>query len=172
MANEDLARSYAQAIFEQAVGRWQKALRALPETIDRAGVEPRLDNPAESFERKRELLTRTLPANTDAEVRNFLYVLVGKNELHLLPQILASFDLLAAHGPVRAAAVITSALPLTGDEQHKLEQKVQAQFGQDIDFEYRVDKSLLGGLVVRVGDKVVDGSVAGKLTAMRQALNA
>ncbi len=93
MANEDLARTYAQAIFEQAVGRWQKALRATQEAIDHAGVETLLDNPAESFERKKEQLNRALPANTDPEVRNFIYLLVSKNEAHLLPQVMAAFDL-------------------------------------------------------------------------------
>ncbi len=170
MANEDLARTYAQAIFEQAVGRWQKALRAANETIDRAGVETTLDNPAEKFERKKELLNRTLPANTDPEVLNFIYLLTSKNELHLLPEVMAAFDLIAARGPVRELAVITSAIPLKDDERQKLEQKVHAQFGRDIDFEYRVDKALLGGMVVRIGDRVIDGSVQSKLNAMRQKL--
>ncbi len=172
MANEELTRTYAQAIFEQAVGRWQKALRAANEALEQAGVETMLDNPSEKFDRKQELLNRTLPANTDLEARNFVYLLASKNETHLLPEVLAEFDRYVARGPARELAVVSSAVPLTEDECQKLEQKVHAQFGQDIDFEYRVDRSLLGGLVVRVGDRVIDGSVAGKLNAMRQKLEA
>ena len=170
MANDDIARTYAQAVFEQATGRWQKALRAMQEAVDHAGIETTLDNPAESFERKKELLNRALPANADPEVRNFIYLLASKNEAHLLPQIIVAFELYAARGPVRELAVITSAIPLKDDERQKLEQKVHAQFGKEIDFEYHVDASLLGGMVVRVGDRVIDGSVQGKLNAMRQKL--
>jgi F-type H+-transporting ATPase subunit delta len=172
MATDELARTYAQAIFEQAAGRWQKALRAVNEALERTGVETTLDNPVEKFDRKRELLNRTLPANIDPEVRNFVYLLASKNETHLLPQVLVEFDRFVARGPARELAIVSSAIPLTEAERQKLEQKVHAQFGQDIDFEYRVDSSLLGGLVVRVGDRVIDGSVAGKLNAMRQKLEA
>jgi F-type H+-transporting ATPase subunit b len=65
------------------------------------------------------------------------------------------------------SAVITTALPLTGKEQETLKKEVLKGKGEVV---YRVDPSILGGLVVRVGDKVLDGSVAGKLDSMRQKL--
>jgi F-type H+-transporting ATPase subunit b len=65
------------------------------------------------------------------------------------------------------SAVITTALPLTDQEQDTLKKEVLKGKGE---VEYKVDPSILGGLVVRVGDKVLDGSVAGKLDSMRQNL--
>jgi F-type H+-transporting ATPase subunit b len=65
------------------------------------------------------------------------------------------------------AAVITTALPLTDKEQETLKKEVLKGKGE---VEYKVDPSILGGLVVRVGDKVLDGSVAGKLDTLRQNL--
>ena len=65
------------------------------------------------------------------------------------------------------SAVVTSALPLTAKEQTAIKKDVVGSKGE-IDF--KVDPSILGGLVVRVGDKVMDGSVAGQLEAMRQSL--
>jgi F-type H+-transporting ATPase subunit b len=70
------------------------------------------------------------------------------------------------------AVTVTSALPLSADEQARVKSDLASQIGQTGDVSFDVDPAILGGLVVRVGDKVVDDSVAGKLTAMRQALNA
>ena len=66
---------------------------------------------------------------------------------------------------------VTSALPLSADEQARVRSDLANQISQLGEVKFDVEPGILGGLVVRVGDKVVDGSVAGKLTAMRQALN-
>ncbi len=68
------------------------------------------------------------------------------------------------------AAQITSAVELTADEKHALESKLRTKFGRDLTFEYKVDASLLGGIVAKVGDKIIDGSLAAKLNAMQEAL--
>ncbi len=71
-----------------------------------------------------------------------------------------------------ASAEVTSALPLTGDEKSRVEKEVLAKIGSPAArVSFRVDPSILGGLVIRVGDKVLDGSVAGKLETLRQSLH-
>ncbi len=172
MANEELARAYAQAVFDQAVERWRKGLTAVNEAADKAGAVTRLDNPSEPFDRKKETANTLLPPNADGELRNFIYLLASRNDMHLLPEVLAEFDRYIARGPARKLAQVTSAVPLTDQERAQLEQKLHARFGKDLDVEYREDKGLLGGVVVRVGDLIVDGSVSGKLAAMRQKLEA
>jgi F-type H+-transporting ATPase subunit b len=69
-----------------------------------------------------------------------------------------------------ASAEITSALPLTSAEQDSVKQDVLSKVGSQATVAFRVDPSILGGLVVRVGDKVLDGSVAGQLESLRQSL--
>lgn len=69
-----------------------------------------------------------------------------------------------------AAAEVTSALPLTTDEQDVVKQDVLSKLGGSASVTFRVDPAILGGLVVRVGDRVVDGSVAGQLQSLRQAI--
>ncbi len=69
-----------------------------------------------------------------------------------------------------AAAEVTSALPLTVEEQARVKKDVLAKMGKQTTIAFRVDPSILGGLVIRVGDKVLDGSVAGKLEGLRQNL--
>lgn len=69
-----------------------------------------------------------------------------------------------------ASAEITSALPLTDQEKEAVRQQITGRIGAQT-VAFRVDPSILGGLVVKVGDKVVDGSVAGKLGSLRQSMS-
>jgi F-type H+-transporting ATPase subunit b len=69
-----------------------------------------------------------------------------------------------------AAAEVTSALPLSDEEKEAVKEDVLSKLGDHATVTFRVDPSILGGLVVRVGDKVLDGSVAGRLDSMRQSL--
>lgn len=69
-----------------------------------------------------------------------------------------------------ASASVTSALPLTEAEQASIKKDVLARMGAQATISFRVDPSILGGLVIRVGDKVLDGSVLGQLESMRQSL--
>jgi F-type H+-transporting ATPase subunit b len=69
-----------------------------------------------------------------------------------------------------AHAEITSALPLTSEEQETVKEDVLVKIGDQATITFRVDPSILGGLVIRVGDKVLDGSVAGRLNNLRESL--
>ncbi len=69
-----------------------------------------------------------------------------------------------------ASAEVISALPLTSDEQVIVKKEILAKMGSKSEVSFKIDPSILGGLVVRVGDKVLDGSVAGKLDGLRQNL--
>lgn len=69
-----------------------------------------------------------------------------------------------------AAVEVTSALPLTAQEQETIREQVLSKIGTPASVTFRVDPSILGGLIIRVGDKVLDSSVAGQLDAMRQNL--
>jgi F-type H+-transporting ATPase subunit b len=75
-----------------------------------------------------------------------------------------------ADGVSGQAAEVTSALPLTDDEQDNIRKDLARTLGGTPAVVFRVDPSILGGLVVRVGDKVLDGSVAGKLEGLRASL--
>ena len=69
-----------------------------------------------------------------------------------------------------ASAEVVSALPLTADEQSIVKKEILVKMGSQSEVSFKIDPSILGGLVVRVGDKVLDGSVAGKLDNLRQNL--
>ena len=68
------------------------------------------------------------------------------------------------------SAEVTSALPLTKKEKETVEREVLDKIGEKVPVNFNVETGILGGLVIRVGDKVLDGSVAGKLESLRQTL--
>lgn len=80
-------------------------------------------------------------------------------------QLMEEADVTGAH------AEVTSALPLTPQEQDTVKKDILSRMGNQATVAFRVDPSILGGLVVRVGDKVLDGSMAGRLETMRQGLH-
>jgi F-type H+-transporting ATPase subunit delta len=169
MANEQLPETYAQAIFEQATTEWLTPLKYVAECIQPADIEA-LDQPSLPSAKKQEILQRIIPANSPKQVLNFLSLLASKNEMNLLPGILAEFDRYAQRGHVRSAARVTSAIPLTDSEKRQLEDKMRSRFGRETEFQYITDSDILGGVIVRLGDKVIDGSVSGKLAALREKL--
>lgn len=169
MANEQSPQTYAQAIFEQATTDWLKPLKEAAECLKPSDIEA-LDNPALAFPQKQEILQRVLPKGIPQEVKNFLSLLASKESVHLLPSVIAEFGRYAQGGPHRSAAKVTSAVPMTGNEKETLENKLRAHYGQEAEFEYVVDPSILGGVIVHLGDKVIDGSVSGKLAALREKL--
>jgi F-type H+-transporting ATPase subunit b len=73
-------------------------------------------------------------------------------------------------GVTGSTAEVTSALPLTKEEQEAVKKDVLAKAGKQASVSFRVDPTILGGLVIRIGDKVLDGSVAGQLEGLRQSL--
>ena len=79
-------------------------------------------------------------------------------------------ELEAAGRKHRVEAEVTSAVPLTDSERQQLETRLKARHGEDLPISYRVEPAILGGLKVRVGDRLIDGSVASRLGQLRQQM--
>ncbi len=164
------ANNYARALFEKSVEKYTRDLHSLNTALEKSNLLARLDNPAESFDGKKTLLNGILPSNADNEVRNLAYLLASKNQMHILGDVVGSFDKMVAAGAPGKTARITTTVELTKEERTTLEFKLRAQYGADLSFEYRLDPAILGGVIVRIGDIVIDGSVAGKLAALKQKM--
>lgn len=164
------ANNYARALFEKSVEKYAHDLHTLNNELAKSNLLTRLDNPGESFDGKKALLNGMLPPNADTEVRNLAYLLASKNQVHLLQDVVGAFDKFVAAGAPGKTARVTTAIELTSEDRAKLEVKLRAQYGADLAFDYRKDDSIIGGVVIRVGDVVIDGSVSGKLAAMKQKM--
>lgn len=115
-----------------------------------------------------------LAARTGASkiVRNFLFVIVDHQRMHLLPEILSAFLEVIRQRQGIAEAEIASAVELNAAQKKQLGQTLERLTGKKIQAKYSLDPALLGGAVVRVGDTIYDGSVRNRLSQMRTHLAA
>jgi F-type H+-transporting ATPase subunit delta len=166
-------QDYAAAIYDLAFESWTRQLGSVQQALKADSVlRAKLDAPGVPTQEKLELLGQALPGGLGDQVRRFLGTLLEAGQMDQLDAILLEFDRLVRRRPERRLAQVSSAVPLTSEEQEALRAKLVDRFGLDLEFQFEVDASLIGGVYLRVGDQVVDGSVAGKLAALRDQLTA
>jgi F-type H+-transporting ATPase subunit delta len=172
MNAESRVQSYVTAFYEAAFDRWVSSLaRAAVALNADAKLFSRIQNPDVDFTERQRLLDGVLPPDTDVAVRNLLYTMMQRGDLGAIAEVEDGLRIRMAQaetGPIPAE--ITSAMPLSEQQRSALESTLGAQYGPALDFSYRVDPTILGGMIVRVGDKLIDGSVASRLAAMKQSL--
>jgi F-type H+-transporting ATPase subunit delta len=168
---EQLPRVYAAAIYEQALEGWLKNLRAVAGALrSRPDLLGLLTDPGQSFAARQRQLDSLIPAGVPREQRNFLYTLLKENQIELLDDVLDALQRMAERGPLPRVARVTSAIPLADGERAAIQARLTARFGADLGFDFLVDPEILGGLVVRVGDVVIDDSLSSRLATMREKL--
>jgi F-type H+-transporting ATPase subunit delta len=164
-------QEYAQAIYDLALEEWTRQLgdvrRALNED---AALQAAMEDTRVGVGERLRRLERVTHGGLSDRVRKFLGTLLEAGQIDQIDAILVELDRLARRQPKLQLAKVTSAVPLTPDEQAALRDKLTERFGTDLEFQFDVDESLLGGIHLRVGDRVIDGSVAGKLATLRDRL--
>ena len=172
-----LAGRYALALFELA--RDEKQLETVTGSL--AAVRAALAE-SEDF---RELTTSPLIGREEAVkavgaaagamrldplTRNFLGVLAQNRRLSKLEGVIRAFNTLAARHRGEITAEVTSAFPLDDDQVDAIKQNLRTRMGRDIAVEMNVDPAILGGLVVKIGSQMIDGSIRTKLNNLAQAM--
>lgn len=171
-----LARPYARAAFEtaQAAGNlalWSQMLGTLGAVVRDEKVAALLASPARGAEQKAQVLVDLCGEALDEQGRNFVRVLAENKRLNLLPEIHELFEELKAEQERVLDVDVVSAFEMSEGAKDKLAQALTARLQRDVKIHTRVDGSLIGGLVVRAGDVVIDGSVRGRLHKLAEALN-
>jgi F-type H+-transporting ATPase subunit delta len=172
-----LAGRYATALFElahderkiEAVGTSLAAVKAaLSESEDFRALAM---SPLVSRENAVKAVTAAADAmHLDPVTRNFLGVLAQNRRLSQLPAVIRAFNFLWAQHRGEITAEVTSAHPLDDDQVAALKQNLRTRTGRDIAVDLNIDPSILGGLVVKVGSQMIDGSIRTKLNTLAQAI--
>lgn len=155
---------HAEKAFLDALRMVNSALQTMPEAVDL------LASPAVPKDERLAVLDKAFDGLPE-HVMSFLKVLCGQGHIRELPDCVAGFEELYDSAMKLSTAYVASATALTEKEQSELKTKLEKRLGRVIRLECSVDKSLLGGLVVRVDGKVIDGSLKHRLHEIKEVMN-
>jgi len=171
-----VAGRYAEALYEIAVkeklvDQLEEELTAVvgvfnsSEQLNKILLHPRI-----TAAEKREVLDNLFKERISEVAMSFLGLLVERHREMYLSDITEYFTGLANKARNISDVNVTSAVELTSEEKKRLDATMAKCTGKKVKLSYKVDQSLLGGLLVRVGDKVIDGSVRTRLATLREHL--
>jgi F-type H+-transporting ATPase subunit delta len=167
------ARRYAQAVFEIAretreLERWRADLQKLADAMGNADFLAAMESPKIKFDDKSRLLARLGDINPLA--LNLARLLIAKNGIGMMNEVSAEYQRLvdAYHG-IQKAKVVT-AVPIDDKDKEKLAEDLGAMVGSKIVIESEVDPGILGGIIARIGGKLLDGSTRSKLVALKREM--
>ncbi len=134
-------------------------------TLEQALASPRI-----SQEQKEGMLDRIFQGRVSATLLNFLKVLCRRDRIEYLRAIQMTATEMREARLGKQRVLVTSAQPLNDEQRGSIRSALQQAFGKEAVLVEKVDEDLLGGIVLRIGDQVIDGSVIGKMSALRTAV--
>lgn len=171
-----IARRYAEALYEAAkdAGLPREIGEQLEQLLRVLKTDRELDlafrSPALTASRRRQLLEECFQGELHPFVLNLCQLLWTKGRENSLPSVVTAYRQLLRKDEGLLTAEVVSASNLTEEQLAPLRQALEKRFGQPVIIEMKVDRSLLGGVRVRVGNTVLDGSVRGHLQALRERM--
>lgn len=172
-----VARPYAEAAFKLAdeagaLGRWSEMLAALALVAQHEHVRAAIGDPNLSDAQVAGLFISILAGKLTGEAENFVRVLAANGRLALLPEIGAQFEALKNEREGVVEAEVQSAFELSDAQLRDVVQRLEKKTGRKVRARVSVDRELIGGVRIVLGDKVIDGSARGQLGALETALKA
>jgi len=167
-------RRYARAVFEialetKSLERWQTDLQKIVGAMSNADFLAAMKSPKIRFDKKSQLLAGSLGTISPVAL-NLARLLIVKNGIGLIGEITAEYHhLVDVYRGIQQAKVIT-AVPVDARDKEKLAENLGALVGSKIEMESQVDPAILGGVIARVGGKLLDGSTRSKLAALKREL--
>jgi len=174
------AHPYATAAYEYAktdnsINQWESSLEILAAATDTPEMQAALLSVHITQIKCAELLIFTLEASSTkfkkiTAITNFINLLAEAKKLSLLPLIQIEFMELKLKNDKSVVAQLVSAIPLDAKMYKNINEKLNAKLNQQVDLITKVDPSLLGGILVKIGDRVIDGSIRGQLNSLATEL--
>jgi F-type H+-transporting ATPase subunit delta len=171
-----LARPYAKAAFEYAMEAgdlqgWSDSLGTVSSVAKQSSVDQLLSSPSSTASEQAAALTGICGESLSSAGKNFICILSENRRLKLLPQIAHQFEIMKANQEKAIEVDVASAQPLDEEQQEKLTEALSKKLERKVNMQVSLDKSLLGGAVIRAGDTVIDGSIRGRLKKLAESFN-
>lgn len=170
-----LARPYAAAVFKRSketgtAEKWSKSLAFISAVLNDKETSVVVNNPKVSKERLSALMLDICQEQVDEEGANFLKLLVQNNRLTLAPTIAELFEALKAESEGYVDVEVATAYAFSKEEKQSFTSTLEKTLSKKVHMNVTVDKSLIGGVLVRAGDRVIDGSIRGQLQQLAKRL--
>ena len=170
IATSEVAAPYAQALLsiakskDQVDGLSGVAGEFLTLLKDSDDLSQFLTNPIADRDAKKNVIKQVLGEEANAQMKNFMLLLVDKGRIALVEPILQEFQSLVRELNQTVLAEVISAVELTDEQKDTVRQKVKNMTNaQSVELETRVDPDLIGGVIINIGSKVLDASIRGQL---------
>jgi F-type H+-transporting ATPase subunit delta len=172
MASRGVAKRYAQAVFGLAEesgthDQWLADLTRLASAIDDPMVGEFFKSPNVSSERKRAAIQELLPGDDQKLVRNLASMMSDRHRLDSVPLLFEVYRDLVLESRGIAVANVTTAVEMSPAEETRVREGLKSIVGREVELRTSVDPDIIGGMVARVGDRLVDGSVITQLNRLR-----
>tara|TARA_B100000809_G_scaffold261104_1_gene309316 strand:- start:1629 stop:2165 length:537 start_codon:yes stop_codon:yes gene_type:complete len=171
-----LARPYAKAAFDFAnsantLDLWSEMLAQAGAVSSSAGINKLLGSPTLTTEQKGAAFIEICGDTLNEQAGNFIKILAENKRFELLPSISQLFEAFKAQKEKSVDVELQSAFELSTSVQEQLAKALSVKLDREVNVTGIVDKSLIGGVVIRAGDTVIDGSVKGHLAKLAEAMN-
>ena len=173
---EIVARRYGQALYELAEEKGSlDTVAADAAELRRAWTQSEelrevMARPEIAAEEKKAIWKDLLADSSDPDLRSLLYLLTDKNRLNFLTEILDFFEHLLRQRSGEVMALVRTAQPLRAEQEEELKQSLSRMLDKKVTLQVTVDEALLGGLVVRIEDRMFDGSLRSRLTGLTERM--
>ncbi len=129
-----------------------------------------LSHPSIPVQGKRDLLKRLVPPGSPVEFYNFINLIIDRHRVNQLNHILDAVIDQAMEVKGYQIVELISAFPLTDDEQDLIRKNLEGSWHTKVALKYRENSNLIGGIIIRRGDQLIDGSLSGQLNTLKQIL--
>jgi F-type H+-transporting ATPase subunit delta len=166
------AQRYAQAAFQAMLEQWQSTLEEVQAALasDRQ-LYGLVTDGTKDFAEREKALESVLPKGAPNELGNMLRLMLQEGDLDKVVDVSQALGRLGSSQREPTRADVMSAVELSEEEQESIRASLNKQYGEDLLFTFRVNPALMGGFRIRVGDRLIDTSVASRLAALRESLS-
>ncbi len=170
-----LARPYAKAVYDIAsqasdLDSWGDALTNLANVVNDDRISELLSSPDMSKQQKGEVVIQVMGDKLNEKQQNLVKLMAENGRLPLMSDVLAQFEVARAKAENKIEAEVVSAFELTADQTSELVTTLKNKLGCDITLTTTVDESLIGGVIIKAGDTIIDASMKSQLDSLALSL--